>query len=287
MRDRVPSIWWVATAAWLACLSGAAPARVLEVVVEDRASVLDGQRFGDAGAYEKLSGRVRVSFDPANPANALVTDLALAPVGPSGGVEAEADFMVLRPVDAARSSGVALLEVSNRGGKASLRYFNAASEGASDPVAPAHFGDGLLMRQGLTVIWVGWQFDVPDEPGRLRLRVPTATGPDGPVTGLVRSDWVIDEPVMELALGHRAHRPYPVFDPEDERNVLYVRTGRDAPAVSCPGTAGASAAAAPRPRAMRAISPCPRASGRVTSTSSSTSPGTPRWWASASPRSGT
>jgi hypothetical protein len=202
---------------------------VLELVVEDRTPLLDGRTFGDVGAYEKLSGRVRFSFDPSNDANALVTDLALAPTGPSGGVEAEADFMVLRPVDATRASGVALLEVSNRGGKASLRYFNAASEFAPDPVAPEHFGDGLLMRQGLTLIWVGWQFDVPDEPGRLRLRVPTANAPDGPITGLVRSDWVIDETVTELALSHREHRPYPVADPGDERNILYVRTARDAP----------------------------------------------------------
>jgi hypothetical protein len=114
----------------LVCWVTAAPVRVLDILVEDRAAVLDGQPIGDAGAYEKLSGRVRFSFDPANLANALVTDLALAPRGPSGGVEAEADFMVLRPVDAAKSSGVALLEVSNRGGKASLRYFNAACEGS-------------------------------------------------------------------------------------------------------------------------------------------------------------
>ena len=218
-----------AAAVLLVCWGAAAPARVLEVIVDERVTALDGQTFGESGAYEKLRGRVRFSFDPANPANALVTDLALAPAGPSGGVEAEADFMVLRPADAAKSSGVALLEVSNRGGKASLRYFNAASGFAADPAAPEDFGDGLLMRLGLTLIWVGWQFDVPDEPGRLSLRVPAATVPDGPVTGLVRSDWVIDEPVGELALGHRNHRPYPVFDPDDDRNILYVREGRDAP----------------------------------------------------------
>jgi len=211
--------WWPVTGS----------ARVLELVVEQRTPVLDGTPFGRVGAYEKLSGTIRFTFDPASPANAAVTDLAYAPIGASGGVEAEANFMVLRPVDPASAAGVGLLEVSNRGGKASLRYFNAATEFAADPLEPGHFGDGLLMRLGLTVIWVGWQFDVPQVPGNLRLRVPVARASEGPITGLVRSDWVVDEPVTELPLGHHDHVPYPVSDPEDDRNILYVRDGRDAP----------------------------------------------------------
>lgn len=204
-----------------------ASARVSELIVEERVPVLEGAPFGQAGAYEKLSGTVRFSFDPANAANASVTDLDHAPVGPSGGVEAVANFMVLRPVNSRSSLG--FLEVSNRGGKASLRYFNAATDFAADPVEPGDFGDGLLMRLGLTVIWVGWQFDVPEGPGNLRLQVPTAREPGGPIIGLVRSDWVIDEPVSELALAHRNHVPYAVFDPDDDRNILYVRDGVDAP----------------------------------------------------------
>lgn len=204
-------------------------ARVLALVVDERVPVLDGAAFGRAGGYEKLSGTVRFSFDPENPANAAVTDLSHVPVGPSGGVEAVANFMVLRPADSRAGSGVGFLEVSNRGGKAALRYFNAATDFAADPVQPGDFGDGLLMRLGLTLIWVGWQFDVPEEPGNLRLRVPTARASAGPITGLVRSDWVIDEPVTELELAHRNHVPYPVFDPQDDRNILYVRDGVDAP----------------------------------------------------------
>lgn len=206
-----------------------ASARVLELTVEDRAPVLDGLEFGEVGAYEKLRGTVRFSFDPGSAANTSVTDLALGPIGPSGGVEAEANFVVLQPAESGRGSGVGFLEVSNRGGKASLRYLNGAARFAADPVESGDFGDGLLMRLGLTIIWVGWQFDVPEEPGNLRLTVPVATTPGGPITGLVRSDWVVEESVTELPLSHRDHVPYPVADPDDDRNILYVRDGRDLP----------------------------------------------------------
>jgi hypothetical protein len=60
----------------------------------------------------------------------------------------------------------------------------------------------------LTLIWVGWQFDVPARDGALRLNAPVATDGGRPIEGLVRSDWVVDERVTTLPLGHRGHRPY-------------------------------------------------------------------------------
>src|SRR6185369_34144 len=119
-----------------------------------------------------------------------------------------ADFMVLRPKDTLKGRGIALLEVSNRGGKASLSYFNRA-RASNSPSTAEEFGDGFLMRQGLTVIWVGWQFDVPFDPKLLRLQVPVASDDGVPISGLVRSDWVVDETVSTLALGHRDHWAYP------------------------------------------------------------------------------
>ena len=35
---------------------------------------------------------------------------------------------------------------------------------------PEHFGDGLLMRNGVTLVWVGWEFDVPG----IKVKAPTA-----------------------------------------------------------------------------------------------------------------
>ncbi|MEX2528819.1 MAG: alpha/beta hydrolase domain-containing protein [Gemmatimonadota bacterium] len=207
---------------------------VLRVEVESRELVLEGRAFGPAGAYEKLTGWMVFGFDPENPANRRIVDLALAPRNARGLVEARANFMVLQPVDPALRRGVAFVEVSNRGGKAGLSYFNRA-QGSLDPHEEAHFGDGLLMRMGLTVIWVGWQWDIPAEGHRLRLETPVAQNADGSIIqGLVRSDWTVDETVRTLSLGHRGPASYRVADPASPQNVLTVRSGREAPRQTVP-----------------------------------------------------
>jgi hypothetical protein len=203
-------------------------AEVLRVEVEAQQDVLGGKSFGPAGAYEKLQGTIAFAFDPAHPMNARIVDLGNAPRNAAGQVEAWGHFMVLRPKRPQREHSMALLEVSNRGGKAALAYFNGARF-SLDPVTLEDFGDGLLLRHGLTLIWVGWQFDVPPQPGLLRLHVPVATDNGQPIQGLVRSDWTVDDPVTVLALGHRGHLAYPVLDPQHPANVLTERDGRLAP----------------------------------------------------------
>jgi hypothetical protein len=209
--------------------SGPVRAEVVRVVVDRREVVLEGREWGDAGAYERLIGRIFFAFDPASPANASVVDLQWAATDGAGLVQAWADFMVLQPVDPSRRRGVGWLEVSNRGGKASLRYFNRADGGALVPTSDEDFGDGLLLREGLTLIWVGWQWDVPEAEGALRLHVPTVRINGEPIEGLVRADWTVDEYTESLDLGHRGHRAYPPVSADDPANVLTVRTGRMAP----------------------------------------------------------
>ncbi len=202
-----------------------ASATVSHVTVQSRQDVLGGRPFGTAGGYEKLVGVVEFALDPANGVNARIVDLAHAPRDASGRVTASANFMVLRPKAMPRERAVALLEVSNRGGKAVLPYFARAAWSA-DPAAEAEFGDALPLRLGLTLIWVGWQFDVPPRDGVLRLDVPVATDGGRRIEGLVRCDWTVEERVVTLPLGHRDHRPYPIADVEHPDNVLTERDGR-------------------------------------------------------------
>lgn len=203
-------------------------AKVIRVVVDRREDLLGERVWGEAGVYEKLIGRIFFAFDPENPSNGQVVDLRWAPRNGDGLVEAWADFMVLQPKDPARRRGVGWLEVSNRGGKASLRYFNGSSSRGWDPSAEEDFGDGLLLRAGLTMIWVGWQWDVPDTEGLLRLHVPVARLPGGAIQGLVRADWTVDEDVEVLELGHRGHRAYQPVSDDHQGNLLTVRDGREA-----------------------------------------------------------
>jgi hypothetical protein len=216
----------------LAILAAADPAgaRVVRVVVRTRADLLGGKAFGLAGPYEKLSGTMYFAVKPGDPRDDAIVDLALAPRNAQGLVEFSADFFVLKPKDPARGSGTLLLEVPNRGGKGILALMNRG-RGALDPAAPEELGDGFLMRRGATVAWVGWQWDVRAEPGRLRLEAPVAKENGKTITGLVRADFVVDEPVASHPLGHVitgtiGGTSYPASEPGNAKNVL---TERDAP----------------------------------------------------------
>src|SRR4029079_6713726 len=120
-------------------------------------------------------------------ATRIVADPTRAPRTASGKVEFSSDFFLIKPKAIARGNGAVLYEVSNRGGKGMLGFFNHAA-GSADPASAAEMGDGFLMKQGFTLLWVGWQFDVPKRPGLVRLNAPTATENGRPIRGLVRSD---------------------------------------------------------------------------------------------------
>ena len=204
-------------------------AKVLRVEVESRTVILNGKTFGNSGQYELIKGRIFYGFDPSNQYNERITDIQLAPKNADGLVEAWGNLAVLQPVDAEKSCGVALVEVSNRGGKFSPAYFNRASKGRELlPNDPDYWGDGLLMENGLTVIWIGWQFDIPEGEHNLKLHVPQAVNSNGtPIYGKVRSDWTIDKPVKSLSLGHHNLVGYPAVDLESDEHTLTVRDGRD------------------------------------------------------------
>jgi hypothetical protein len=209
-----------------------AGAEVSRVEIASREIVLEGRAFGDVGAYEKLTGTVHFEFDPENPANRQIADLEHAPRNERGRVEASADFIALQPVDPS-ARRLALVEPPNRGRGAALAYFNRAQT-SPDPVEPEHFGDGLLMRLGVTLIWIGWQWDVPEGEGNLRLEAPIARGADGPIRGLTRADWVVEEATRTLPLAHRGHVAYPASNPIDSRNMLMVRDSRAGPRTTLP-----------------------------------------------------
>lgn len=200
---------------------GPLAAQVQRLEVHERETVAEGRAFGVVGPYEKLTGTVHFALDPEHPGNSQVVDLRHA-TRQDDSVVYSANFFVLRPVEPQRGNGTLLLEVSNRGGKAQLSFFDRGAQRSRDPSDPQHFGDGFLLRRGFTVAWLGWQHDVPPQPGLLRLDAPRAPG----LQGLVRADAVFDEDTATLPLGHRGHVAYPVADPNHPDNVLTVRDQR-------------------------------------------------------------
>jgi hypothetical protein len=206
----------------LTLLGSAADARVVRLRIERREVVLSGRAFGAAGPYEKLAGKVDFGVDPNLPRNAAIVDLKLAPRNARGEVEASADFYMLKPVDPARGNGRLFYEVGNRGGKSMLATFQKAT-GSSDPASEAEFGDGALMRQGFTLLWMGWQWDVPERPGTMRMEMPVATENGRRITGLVRGNFILNERANTAPLADRNHKPYPVLDPNAAENAMTVR----------------------------------------------------------------
>ena len=57
--------------------------------------------------------------------------------------------------------------------------------GTLDPATEADLGDGFLTRQGYTLVWVGWQFDVQRGNNLMGIDVPRAAG----VTGIARAEF--------------------------------------------------------------------------------------------------
>jgi len=203
-------------------VSSMAEARVIKLRIERREAVLNGAPFGAAGPYEKLVGKVDFGLDPNAPANDAIVDLKLAPRNARGDVEASADFYLLKPVDPRRGNGRLFYEVGNRGGKSILVTFQKAV-GSPDPTTAAEFGDGALMRQGFTLLWMGWQWDVPERPGTMRMAMPIATENGRPITGLVRGNFILNERAPTASVADRNHQAYPALDPNSAENVMTVR----------------------------------------------------------------
>src|SRR6185436_17716838 len=206
----------------LTLVSSVTEARVVGLRIERREVVLNGRAFGAAGPYEKLVGKVDFGLDPKLPRNGVIVDLPLGPRNARGEVEATADFYMLKPVDPRRGNGRLFYEVGNRGGKALLSTFQKAT-GSADPTTDPEFGDGALMRQGFTLLWMGWQWDVPIRPGTMRMEMPIATENGKRITGLVRGNFILNERAKTALVADRNHQAYPVLDPDAAENVMTVR----------------------------------------------------------------
>ncbi|HSF16053.1 MAG TPA: alpha/beta hydrolase domain-containing protein [Vicinamibacteria bacterium] len=215
----------------LSSASKSSHARVLGLRVEVRETVLSGRPFGLAGPYEKLSGTVELALDPDQPANARIVDLALGQRDANGDVRFSADFYLLKPIDAARGNGVLFYEAGNRGRKRILTTFQKATP-SDDPATEEELGDGTLMEQGFSLLWMGWQWDVPE--GRMRMDMPIATSSGEPIQGLVRGNFILGVRSETAPLADRGHRAYGVVDPDDPEHRMTVKRHPFGPAEEIP-----------------------------------------------------
>ena len=201
----------------LCMLSCSVPAfaEVTRVTIASRSTVANGQTFGTTGPYEKLAGVIEFALDPRNPQNMRVVDLDRAARQEDGRIHFTADLVVLRPADPSKGNGVLLFEVVNRGRIGLLTRFNSAP-GAVDPAPSADFGNGFLMREGYTLVMVGWEFDIP--PGTIRLDAPAIDG----LTESIRVPFILDRKAGEASLDDA-----PMYEPVDALDAASTLTVRD------------------------------------------------------------
>ena len=151
-----------------------AVAEVERIEITSRSVFADGMEFGQVGAYEKIRGKLFYAVDPDNPANAAIIDLELAPRGADGKVRFQGDFILLKPVDLAKGNGRLLYDVNNRGNLYMLRHINGGNR-TNDPSSAQDSGNGFLMRQGYSLLWSAWNWDVRAGDSRLQIELPIAT----------------------------------------------------------------------------------------------------------------
>jgi hypothetical protein len=213
----------------------AAFARVTRVEITSRQDVLGGQSFGNAGPYERILGTVYFSLPVDNRHNAGIVDLKNAVNLRDGGVEFSADFIAIRPKDPRRGNGSMLLENPNRGRS---RIISLVDGG--DWNVEHDGGDAWLLRQGFTIVSLGWQWDAAGKDA-LAFHAPIAKENGKTITGLLRGDLMLSKATDEIPLGHLilgniGGAEYPVSAPDDTRNTLTMRDSRNAPRTTIPRT---------------------------------------------------
>ena len=78
------------------------------------------------------------------------------------------------------------------------------------------------MQQGFSLLWMGWQWDVPE--GRMRMAIPIATNNGQPITGWVRGNFIPGANAASASVADRGHLAYPVVAPANAEHRLIMRT---------------------------------------------------------------
>ena len=64
---------------------------------------------------------------------------------------------------------------------------------SNKPILSTHAGNGFLMQKGYSIVWSGWQGDLKPGDNRLTMDLPIPVIGNQDVTGIVRSEFVVDQ----------------------------------------------------------------------------------------------
>ena len=157
-------------------------ARITKIVIDEKISPAfckgtSCPAFGTTGQYEQLAGRAFGELDPHDPLNSLIQDIELGKDA-DGKVRYVTSFVITKPVDMSKASGMLWHDVPNRGRPLVI---NDMERGLGDVgLASAWQGDNASMGAGLGTS-VRRTMAAGDNHW---LQVPIAKNPDGSaVTG--------------------------------------------------------------------------------------------------------
>ena len=119
LRNRLTITATITVFLTLLLCTASAHARVTKIVIDEKLSPAFCKgaactSFGSAGEYEQISGRAYGELDPNDPLNKLIQDIALAK-DTDGKVRYVATFVLTKPVDMSKASGLLWHDVPNRG----------------------------------------------------------------------------------------------------------------------------------------------------------------------------
>ncbi len=195
-----------AVSAVLLLTASTAGAQVTRLEITSRDQVAGGQSFGSAGPYVNVRGRVHGEIDPRDRRNRIIQDIDLAPRNARGRVDYVATFSLMMPADLAKSSGVLVYSVVNRG------------NGAATPGPDGHIS-----------LVSGWQGDVAPTATNQTIQVPVARNRNGsPLTGPVLarfSDLPKGTTTAAIRIGSLGTGFYPPATLDTTRATLTFHTG--------------------------------------------------------------
>ena len=213
------SIIFVALSAGWIRASNAAVERI-EII--ERQPFAGGAKFGSVGSYERIRGRVHFVVNPRDTANARIVDLSRARTDNRGLVTFSGDFLLLTPRNSERANRRLLYEVGNRGNLGMLSFFNDAPQN-NRPMDKTDAGNGYLFRNGYSMLWTAWNWDVTDGDGRLQIDLPIARENKKVIFGQVSAEITVNWPSRCEPLAWGNSRGYPPAPSHLDTATLTVR----------------------------------------------------------------
>jgi hypothetical protein len=192
-------------------------------VTKGTGPAFNGAQFGAVGSYKYILAEATGKVNANDPCISTIVDLKNS-ADATGLVTYKFDVVMLTPTDASKGNGSLLYIVNNRTNSSAFEALNDGSgndlfgnvapvipTSGTDVVTGVGAGTGYLMKQGMTVVFSGWQGDRPSSlsgssaaitsstkwyaPG---MTLPVAKDNGAKITGTVQDEFIADNATSNL-----------------------------------------------------------------------------------------